>query len=317
MPIEEQRTLTLGVYGTAKRNCSIQRFSKKERLCIEIPPLKEAGKVGSWELYSQGIFGLLNGYYHTQYLAPPQNLWPNYILKKDGAVWMSTSPMELESMAYTVWLAQEYENVVIFGLGMGISLFNILYLAQTPMSRIKTITVVDQDPDIFKLFKQCIELPKKTKNISVNYICADVFNPGKLAHEAIDRALTLIPKSLLYVDIWKYLGDSDSWADIQKLKGIYSFWNVNWWGQEYDLLDEYVKADKKNVEEPHGTRKKIDLFKTVHSRMQNAIRAEIPLYGSDREEYEKMLKVGYACVDGAHSTGGQSGVVVIDNRPQA
>jgi hypothetical protein len=77
---------------------------------IRIPPYRP-GRMGAWELKRQ-VQPVLRGYFRGL-----QACTENYVLVRDNRVWMSLSPVEVESLAPHV--AQMRGHVVIAGLGMG------------------------------------------------------------------------------------------------------------------------------------------------------------------------------------------------------
>src|SRR5262249_24755253 len=93
---------------------------------IRIPPYR-TGRVGAWELKRQEQ-PVLRGYFRGL-----QACAENYLLVRDDRVWMSLSPVEIESLARHV--AQMRGRVVIAGLGIGLALstlFGALRYGRSP-----------------------------------------------------------------------------------------------------------------------------------------------------------------------------------------
>ena len=84
---------------------------------IQIPPYRIGG-VGAWELKRQ-VQPVLRRYFRGL-----QACTENYLLVRKNRVWMSLSPVEVESLAPHV--AHMRGHVVIAGLGMGLALYNAL-----------------------------------------------------------------------------------------------------------------------------------------------------------------------------------------------
>jgi len=73
-------------------------------------PAYQAGRVGEWELRRQ-FQPVLRGYFRGL-----QSAAENYLLTRSGRVWMSLSPVEIESLAPHI--PHMRGHVVIAGLGM-------------------------------------------------------------------------------------------------------------------------------------------------------------------------------------------------------
>ncbi len=81
-------------------------------------PHYRIGRVGVWELKHQ-FQPVLRGYFRGLQAAAE-----NYLLTRDDRVWMSLSPVEIESLAPHVPCM--CGHVVIAGLGIGLALYNAL-----------------------------------------------------------------------------------------------------------------------------------------------------------------------------------------------
>jgi hypothetical protein len=103
-------------------------------------PAYQAGRVGAWELKRQ-FQPVLRGYFRGL-----QTAAENYLLTRDDRVWMSLSPVEIESLAPHV--PHMRGHVVIVGLGMGLALHNALL-----HTAVRRITVVERDPEVIALFE--------------------------------------------------------------------------------------------------------------------------------------------------------------------
>ena len=103
-------------------------------------PVYHAGRVGAWELKHQFQL-VLRGYFRRL-----QTAAENYLLTRDDRVWMSLSPVEIESLAPHV--PHMRGHAVIAGLGMGLALYN------APLRHaVRRISVVERDPGVIALFE--------------------------------------------------------------------------------------------------------------------------------------------------------------------
>ena len=105
---------------------------------IRIPSYR-AGHIGNWRLERQ-VQPVLRGYFRgLQYAGE------NWLLTRGDRVWMSLSPVEIESLAPHV--PHMRGHVVIAGLGMGLALYNALL-----RPAVRRVTVVERDPEVIALF---------------------------------------------------------------------------------------------------------------------------------------------------------------------
>src|SRR5438552_17258827 len=105
---------------------------------IRIPPYR-TGRVGAWELKRQ-VQPVLRGYFRGL-----QTCAENYLLMRDNRVWMSLSPVEVESLAPHV--AHMRGHVVIAGLGIGLALHNALL-----HPAVRQVSVLERDSEVIALF---------------------------------------------------------------------------------------------------------------------------------------------------------------------
>jgi hypothetical protein len=97
------------------------------------------GRVGVWELKCQ-VQPVLRRYFRGL-----QACTENYLLVRDNRVWMSPTPVEVESLAPDV--ARMRGPVVIVGPGIGLALYNALL-----RPAMQEITVLERDSEITALF---------------------------------------------------------------------------------------------------------------------------------------------------------------------
>lgn len=172
-------------------------------------------QVGSWALaeepFLMGGGPVVAGYWN---LVVP--LYQNWVLREDGRIWMSLSPMELESQGYQARLAKGH--VIVAGLGMGVLAWNLL---QNP--RVDRITIVEKNEDVVKLMAEA--LPDLLEDDKTEVVLQD--------------AKTYAPTfeaDVLIADIWPLLGATEAVADVKLMLANTRVKRVAWWGQEFDLV---------------------------------------------------------------------------------
>lgn len=111
---------------------------------------------------------------------------------KDDEIWMSVIPHEINTMKKPIENA--HGDVLVLGLGLGYFVFNILN-----KNNVKSVTVIEKDPDIIAMFNQCI-LPKFPHKEKLSIILADGI-----------EFLRNTPRKFDYVfnDIWHNVGDGE------------------------------------------------------------------------------------------------------------
>jgi len=188
------------------------------------PPLKvpeyKVGRYGKWVL-DKSEPALIHGYFTG--LQPAKH---NYRLKNGNTVWMSLTPMELESQSHHALNA--YGHTVVMGLGMGVLLYNILGREQ-----ITKVTVVERDPNVLKLLYRITNSIQWQGWEKVNVVIADA-KTWKPAQHAVSESYRRV--DYLTVDIWQKLGDSNLRPDGQRIQRNVQAEQVALWGQELDFI---------------------------------------------------------------------------------
>lgn len=209
----------------------LTQFSKKELLAqlsevleYKTPPYEPLkvpeyfpGQYGKWKL-EEIKTPIIRGYF-----TPYQSVTNNYRLCQGETLWMSLTPMELESQSHHALNANGH--TVIMGLGIGVLLYNILLNKE-----VDKVTVIESDPDIIELFYQIIDATNWTNWDKFSIIVAD--------------ALSWIPSEpvdYLTVDIWPELGDDNLREDGQKIQRNVKAKQVALWGQELDFITYCVE----------------------------------------------------------------------------
>jgi hypothetical protein len=174
---------------------------------------------GAWEL-TQTVNVLCRGYWGPAVLVPSVSA-----LLRDGNVWMSITPMELESQA--IGIEQATGHVVIFGLGMGWA------AAATAMrAKVSAVTVVEFDPEVLMLHRALdifSQLPPEARSkISIEQGDAFAWRPSA-------------PVDVLMPDIWLPLVSDGRVVEVQRMQANVCATSVYFWGQEMEIA-RHAKA---------------------------------------------------------------------------
>ena len=177
---------------------------------IRIPSYR-AGHIGNWRLERQ-VQPVLRGYFRgLQYAGE------NWLLTRGDRVWMSLSPLEVESLAPHV--PHMRGHVVIAGLGMGLALYNALL-----RPAVRRVTVVERDPEVIALFDAIrgAEWPF----------------PNRAAIERGDALMWRSPEPVdyLYADIWDRLGSPEAAADMRTMCRNLRPKAAGFWGMEANFV---------------------------------------------------------------------------------
>jgi hypothetical protein len=168
---------------------------------------------GAWEL-TQAENVLCQGYWGPTVLVPSVSA-----LLRDGNVWMSITPMELESQA--IGIKQSAGHVVIFGLGMGWA------AAATAMrAQVSAVIVVEFDPEVLALHRELDvfgQLPLDARSkIRIEQGDAYSWRPSA-------------PVDVLMPDIWLPLVSDGRVAEVQRMQANVGAASVYFWGQEMEI----------------------------------------------------------------------------------
>lgn len=186
---------------------------------LPVPMLKtpayRPGRYGDWTLVNQHDSLAAVGYFRGLRFIDG---FTNFALMRDGVVWMSLSPMELESQA--IHLDAAYGEVVVAGLGMGALVYNLL---QKP--EVRRVTVVERDPAVIELLYK-IASPKRWPRADKLQI-----RQGDALHYPHDWTV-----DTLLADIWPKLAATEALGDMIQMQSRMNAKSVGWWGQEYDIV---------------------------------------------------------------------------------
>lgn len=168
---------------------------------------------GDWELRVGGSV-LSQGYWSGATLVTGLPA-----LARQGDIWMSLTPMEVESAQIGVGLS--HGHVVIMGLGMGWA------AAATAMRDMVTaVTVVERDPDVLAIHRELdlfAQLPEAAR-AKIRLIEGDAF---AYTPEA--------PVDLLMPDIWLPLINDRRIDEVREMQVHVGAASVYFWGQELEI----------------------------------------------------------------------------------
>jgi hypothetical protein len=183
---------------------------------LKVPPFIDVQR-GDWHLTRDHRFGNVRGYFTPGYQKLTEN-WVLYHVRDDQAVtWMSITPMELESQSHHALAA--HGDVLVGGLGMGVLAYNVAQKAN-----VRTVTVIERDPDIVEIMQIALDWPHWSK---VRVVQGDAFATTEAALGQYDVAL---------FDIWPMVGDSNLRQDLQRLAQRYNATEFAAWGLEMDFV---------------------------------------------------------------------------------
>lgn len=222
---------------------------------LEIPKYKE-GVFGEWELKQQKRIQrkLTLGYFGLRPWAGP-----NYYLRCNGRIWMSLTPMELESQA--MFLDYAEGHTVVVGGGMGVILYNIM-----KKESVTKVTLVEVDPEIIKLL-YAIGIENWPGYDKLTVFMGDLTE---------DHPVVATDAQFVYVDIWPTLNEERAVRDTQKIHRCFPSSRVGFWGQELDFI---AWASRYNLPIPW------------YPRDGERYLAEVglPLVGFERPDYMQLI----------------------------
>jgi hypothetical protein len=232
-------------------------------------PYYEPGRFGKWEIREHHP-DWIKGYFSDRHI--PR--WKSYILanwsKQKPVTWMSLTPMELESHAMQIAMA---EGVVgIGGLGLGMALFNILRKPE-----VEKVYVFEKERSIIKLLSKSARFMEWPGAEKLHIVLGDI----KSAPIPPDRL------DYLYVDIWEMLGDDRAVPDLKIICNRLKPRAVTWWGMEIDAID-YLK----DAGTPFYRRAASDM---INWRVQSGLPIE---FGDVHEFLRSMEAVAVNMVEG-------------------
>jgi hypothetical protein len=182
------------------------------------------GEYGRWSIEYHPI-PLVRGYFRgLQFLKIP-----NYVLRKNQTVWMSLTPMELESQCHHV--AAAHGRVAVLGAGLGVTAYNLLR-----KKSVSKVFLFERDHEVIELLvdQGIYKWPNAVKKLDIHL--KDAFSPDY--PDEIDY---------LYADIWMRLGDRRALKEVKQIFRLSKAETISWWGMELDFVDWLRKRKKPPV----------------------------------------------------------------------
>lgn len=179
-------------------------------------------RVGGWQVrHAETV--LCSGYW-----SGPSLVVGMAALTRGADLWMSMTPMELESQEIGVRLA--HGHVVVFGMGMGWSA-----AVSALRDEVTAVTVVELSEDVLELHRQLdifAQLPPAARaKITVEQGNAYEWTPSA-------------PVDLLMPDIWHPLVSDGRVDEVRRMQANVQARSVYFWGQEMEIARHAVAAGR-------------------------------------------------------------------------
>jgi len=197
-------------------------------------PTYQRRSIGKWKCEPTPDGHRIMGYWRPHNYVPPGWMFLQK-LKNNWIVWMSTTPMELES--HMPHIAAAKGTVVVAGLGMGFYLYNILRKPE-----VTRVIVLEKDKSVGRLFAHSIRIPDWHGFDKADIVFGD----------ALDYKPDF-PVDFLYADIWPHLGDYRALDLTQKLQANIKAKEVGFWGQEFDFITHLMDKRLPGPVDSHAT----------------------------------------------------------------
>jgi len=180
------------------------------------------------------------------------------VIVENGESWMSPNLAERNTMALPIKKA--HGDVLTFGLGIGYFPYNCILKEE-----VESVTIVEKNPDIIKLFKEII-LPQFNTTKTINIIEGDLFDYYN------DDFLKNF--DYIFVDVWKNETDGLLLYEQMMKKNVITK-NIDYWIEDAILytLQQFVFLYLKSIMESKLTEhindfeddESLHLVKMVHS----------------------------------------------------
>jgi hypothetical protein len=189
----------------------------------EVATLYAPQQAGAWELTVTPLV-ICPGYW-----GPTRAVADMATLQKDGAVWMSLAPMEIESQSIAV--AEARGHVVVLGLGMGWAAAECACRAE-----VDRVTVVECDPDVIALHRALDLFGRLPDGQGSKVIIVE----DDAYRWTPDRSV-----DLLLADIWLPLIDmADRAEEVRRMQANIAAKSVYFWGQELEIARQCAAAGR-------------------------------------------------------------------------
>ena len=214
-----------------------------------IPEYRPAEQ-GEYSLFQGDDYPFLRGYYNG--LKGPVRNW---VLTEKGKVWMSVTPMELESQA--IHVAAATGQVLVYGLGMGVAAYNMALKED-----VERVTVIERSNEVIDMILHNSDVGEMDK---ITIAPGDAFD-----YESVKEY------DFAYADIWRRLGSGRSVGNMKELSRNVRAKLWGFWGQELEFVHWLAENDQ--MPPP-----------TAEQAEQWVEWLEFPVVGQDRpEEYAQF-----------------------------
>lgn len=180
----------------------------------EVAALYRPQRSGSWELTLTPLVLC------PSYWGPARLVENMAALRRNDDVWMSLSPLEMESQSIGVAAARGH--VVIMGLGMGWA------AAECALDNdVTQVTVIERDPDVIALHRELALFDRLPGGLGgkVRIVSGDALEWRPDA-----------PVDLLMPDIWLPLvSENDRAAEVAQMQANVGAAAIYFWGQEMEI----------------------------------------------------------------------------------
>lgn len=201
----------------------LDKFNKKSKLFSNVnnsyvtEDNQNEIKLGNLTLsYRESIFNRLDGYLYKDF-----RKWDNFpTLFEDNRIWMSVTPMEIDSHWMPIELAKG--RVCVAGLGLGYYVQNII-----DKPEVTEIVVYEINQDVIDLYIKNFGNHNKVKIINQNII--------KVKNETFD---------FMYVDIYPILFDNLAIDHMEILMENNNITTYFFWGMEGYLISVLESGDE-------------------------------------------------------------------------
>jgi hypothetical protein len=179
---------------------------------------------GEWTLEEMSMPPVFRGYHSGLSVLEPQQR-PDYCLRHEQEIWMSTSPGELESQSLPIHFA--HGTVCMMGLGMGILLYNLIQKEE-----VKKVHVVELNSDVIHISQNMSDvwMGKEAKKIELHQENALWFEPD-------------FEIDYLDVYIWEMWGQTSMEKDVERINRQCKPKCMSWWSMEMQFVTWMSRKD--------------------------------------------------------------------------
>jgi len=226
-------------------------------------PIYKSVSIGKWKCAPTPSSSIIMGYWRPHNYASPGWMFLQKV-QNNWIIWMSLTPMELES--HQPHIAAAKGTVVVAGLGMGFYLYNIIRKPE-----VTRVIVLEKDRNVVNLWKRTIDQNQWIGFRKVELVIGDAhsYQPD-------------FPVDFLYADIWAHLGDMHALEVTQQLQANIKAKEVGFWGQEFDFITWTMQHHKTGSAESNATQ-------ANYLRFCNEVR--LPLVEQHHKRYPKLAFV--------------------------